>query len=161
MRVEVFGGGELFDGCRQRGEALRAEFLHGHAFAEVGEAEAGVGFGVAVGGQNVVGAAGVVAHAFGRVGAEEDGTGVVQIGQERAWLGGLYDEVFGRVGVADGDALREVGGDDDAAVCQRLPGGGGARQGGELGGCFLCDLAGEFARGCNQHYLGIGAVFGL
>ena len=120
-----------------------------------------MGFGVAVGGQNVVGAAGVVAHAFGRVGAEEDGTGVVYFGQERARRGGLYDEVFGRVGVADGDALRKVGGDDDAAVCQRLPGGVGARQGGELGGGFAGNFGGKLARGCNQYHLRIGAVFGL
>ncbi len=80
----------------------------------------------------MVGAAGVVADAFRRVRAEEDGAGVGNLRQQRARRGGVDDEVFRRVGVADGDGLVKVGGEDAAAVRECFGSRVGARQGGQL-----------------------------
>ena len=112
---------------------------------------------MAVGGQDVVGAAGVVAHAFRAVGTEEDGTGVLDSGQEGARVGGLHDEVFRRVGVADSDGLLQVGGEEGAAVGERCGSGIAAQLAGKCG----VGAGDEFGAGADEDDLAVGAVFGL
>ena len=73
-----------------RAELLQAGLaggLHRHGALEIREAEAAAGPGPAVGRQDMVGAAGVVAERLGRPVAEEDGTGSGDVREQGAWVG--------------------------------------------------------------------------
>ena len=65
MGVELFGVGKNGNRFAQFREPLRRHFLHRHTLGEVGEPQAGVSRRAPVGGQNVIGAGGVVTARFG------------------------------------------------------------------------------------------------
>jgi len=78
---EALGLGEGEDGVAEVGEAVAREVLEGGLLDEVVGAQAAEHLGALAGGQDVVGAAGVVAGGDGGVGAEEDAAGVGDAGK--------------------------------------------------------------------------------
>ena len=96
--------------------------LVGDFAAEGVQIHAAVGGGIAVRGQGVVRAGGVVACAFGRQMSYEDAACVCHFLGECFCVGGFYYKMFGRVGVAERYHL--VGGTDVyvAAVVQGFGG---------------------------------------
>ena len=73
---QAFGSGQGGDGGGQFAEGGLGQFLDGDHFQVVGDGEAAALPGGAAGGEDVIGAGGVIAGGFGTVGADEDAAGV-------------------------------------------------------------------------------------
>ena len=79
VRIESFGLGHQLYGPADGAYALGLNVLEGYLAAEAVEIDAAVGHGIAVGGQRVVRAAGIVACALGGEGTEEDAAGMYEV----------------------------------------------------------------------------------
>ncbi len=158
---EVFGAGEAFDHGAEAAQAARRGFLHGHGAREVGETETAVGARPAVGGEDVIRAAGVVAERFRRPRAEKNGAGRGEVAQHRARLAHLQDQVLRRIAVGDFDSLGARGGEEHAALLQRAEGDCAAWESGELAVELALHLRREARGESHEHDLRVGAVLGL
>ncbi|HAS0919134.1 TPA: oligosaccharide flippase family protein [Enterobacter cloacae] len=99
----------------QRGKPFTGEFLHGHAFLEIGQTQAGTGRGVTIRRQNVVGAGGVIARGLRGPVAEENRTCTGDAVDQVARVAGLNNQVLRAVLVGDSDALVKIARHNQAA----------------------------------------------
>ena len=105
MSIEPLGLCDALDYGAEPLDALDAEFLHSVTALVIGQPQARAGTGIAVGGQGVVGAAGIIPHRLRRPLAQKDGTGVLELVQQLAGRLGLHDQVLRGVGIGDGAGL--------------------------------------------------------
>ena len=77
MGFEAFGSGEFGGDRRETAKARARNFLHADALHEIGDGKAAARAGDAAGGQDVIGAAGVVAERLRAPVAEENASGGV------------------------------------------------------------------------------------
>ena len=122
MGIELFGFCHEFNGTANLTHTFGSQVLEGNLATVAVEIHTVVGGSIAVSRQRVVGAAGVVAGTLTGIFSEEDTAGIHHaLGQLFVVLR-LDNEVFGGVGVGEGNHL--VGGTDEhaAAVFQSLDG---------------------------------------
>mmetsp|Transcript_10125 Transcript_10125/g.30317 ORF Transcript_10125/g.30317 Transcript_10125/m.30317 type:complete len:201 (-) Transcript_10125:1002-1604(-) len=150
---------------RHRGaKALQAggrQGLHSHLLLEAVQRHPAVHPGVAVGGEHVVGAGGVVPHRLGSPGPQEHAAGVVHQGKPFLRVLGVDDQVLRCVPVAELHGFRLGVDADDAGVGERLAGGVTAGQGVALGVHLPLHRLQVHPRQRHQHHLTVRPMLGL
>ena len=107
MRAEPFGCGQLHGGGRQRAELLGAKLEDGRALDKIQHRKPGGEPRRAGGGQDMVGAADIIADHFRRMGAEEDRPGIADFRQQRLGVGDRQFDMLGGEAVGEGDGIRQ------------------------------------------------------
>ena len=105
MSVEPLGGCHCLDGMTDVADALLGDVLEGDLAAVAVEVDTIVCHGISVGGQGVVGAAGIVAGTLAGLLAKEHAARIDDLLGERLIVVGLDDEMLGGIGVGEVDGL--------------------------------------------------------
>ena len=161
MGVEAFGGGDGLDcggGFFQGGLVVVDD---AGLFEEIIDVQGAEEAGGAACGQGVRRAGEIITSGDGAEGADENGTGVLNLLGNGIAIAALHLEVFDGEFVGESYRFVEIFGDDGEAVfIQTLTRLGGAVELGELGVQFAVDLIGKFG-GIGEQHGGAGGVFGL
>ena len=118
MRIQPFESSETDYGGTEILEPLARKFLHGHLPHELVYAKAAVGSGKAVGWQDMIRAAAIVANRFRCSGPDEYGAGIAYLRKSFARLRDLQDQVFRGIEVADLNSRAHVVNHNDTRILE-------------------------------------------
>ena len=161
MRIQLLSLGHQFHGVTDALDTFCRQMLEGDLTAVAVKVHTVVGGGIAVSGQRVVGAAGIVARTLTGIGSKEHAAGVDHLLGEFLVVGCLDNQVFRSIGVREADGLLLILHEHQRTVLQRFRGNLLTRQEFELTVHLSLYVEDYLFRGGDEQHLRVDAVFCL